>query len=381
MNKFNNIISFIREIFKTEDYVPLNRPLFNGREKEYLAQCIDSSFVSSFGEFVKDFEEKVKNYTQAKYAIAINNGTSALHLALVAIGADKDSEIIISPITFIASVNAISYTCASPLFIGCDNDNLAISPNKINEFIKNNTYKDKNGYTRNKDTNKIIKAIVAVHIFGHPAKLYELREIANENNIILIEDAAQSFGSFYDNIHTGTIGDIGIFSFNGNKIITTGGGGMVVTNDESLHNKMLHLATTAKTNHPYEYYHDMIGFNYKMPSLNAALGIAQIEKIDEMLKKKRWLSKQYKDFFNNIDIEFITEPEKTKSNYWQNAILLKNKEERNSFIEYSESKGIMTRPLWNRIDSMDIYKSFQSYKTDDFDYILDRIVNIPSSCV
>jgi len=375
MTKCKKIIDFIKTLYK-KDIVPLHEPVFIGNEKKYVNECIDSTFVSSVGEFVEKVEKEFAKYVKSKYAIAVVNGTSALHIALEVIGVKNNTEVITQPLSFIATANAIKYCKADPIFLDVDLDTLGLSPKALKDFLEKNCIL-KNNQCINTNTNKVIKACVPMHTFGHPCRVDEIVSICNEWNIEVIEDSAEALGSFYKNKHVGTFGKVGIFSFNGNKIITSGGGGMVVTDDEYIAKKIKHLTTTAKVPHPYEYIHDAIGYNYRMPNINAALLLAQLENIDLFLNKKRELAKIYNDFFKSIDIKFITEPKNAKSNYWLNAIMIDNKKE---FLEYSNKNGVMTRPIWRLINKLDMYNNYQTDSLKNANYLEKVVVNIPSGC-
>jgi len=378
---YSNFVNFVKKIFKTTDFIPLHEPRFIGNEKKYLNECIDSTFVSSVGKFVDLFEDNIAKYTGAKYAIACVNGTAALHIALVLSNVTQNDEVITQPLTFVATVNAISYTRAKPVFIDVDKDTLGLSPEKLETFLAENTYLDDFGFCHNKKTDKIIKACIPMHTFGHPARIDEIKFICDRYHITLIEDAAESLGSFYKNQHTGTFGKFGTLSFNGNKTITTGGGGMLLTNDTDLAKKAKHLTTQAKVPHKWEYIHDYIGYNYRLPNINAALGVAQLEQLPNFIKKKRQLATSYKNFFKDTDIQLIPEPQNSKSNYWLNFILLKNKEERNNFLKFTNENGVMTRPVWKLINRLDMFKDCQVENIENAEWLADRVVNVPSSVI
>lgn len=379
MEKFKEIITFIKKLYN-KDFIALHEPVFIGNEKKYVNECIDTTFVSSVGKFVNKIEEKLCKITGSKYAIATVNGTSALHIALKLAGVKENTEVITQPLTFVATCNAISYLGAKPVFVDVDLDTLGISPESLEYFLKNFTEK-KEEKTFNKITKKQITAIVPMHTFGHPCKIDEIIEIANEYNIPVVEDSAESLGSFYKRKHTGTFGKLGILSFNGNKIVTAGGGGAIITNDEKLAKKAKHLTTTAKVPHKWEYYHDKIGYNYRMPNINAALLIAQLENLGLFLKQKRKLAKIYKEFFDKLGIEFFIEPKNTHSNYWLNAILLKNKKERDQFLKFTNENKVQTRPIWRLMYKLPIYKDCFKIATSNAEYIEERLVNIPSGVI
>lgn len=381
MERFTKIVNFIRKTFnQPEGFIPLHAPVFQGNEKKYLAECIDSTYVSSVGKFVDQFEEEMARYTGAKKAVVCVNGTNALHLALLLAGVKRNDEVITQPLTFIATANAISYCGANPVFVDVDKNTLGLSPTALKDFLDENGSVENNG-CYNKITRNKIAAVVPMHTFGHPCRIDEIAEICNKYNIQLVEDAAESLGSFYKGKHTGTFGNIGVLSFNGNKIITTGGGGMLLFNDEKLAQKAKHLTTQAKVPHQWEFIHDDIGYNYRMPNINAALGVAQLEQIDKFLNAKYNLANQYKTFFNVTEIQFVEEPENSKSNYWLNAILLNERSERNFFLEYTNKNAIMTRPVWELMNRLPIFRNAQCGDLNNAEWIADRLVNIPSSAI
>lgn len=375
---FDEFINFVRGIYGTKKYIPLHEPKFIGNEKRYLNQCIDTTFVSSVGKFVGKFEKKIAKYTSTKYAIATTNGTSALHISLILAGVKQDDEVITQPLNFIASCNAISYCNAKPIFIDVDKDTMGLSPSALRSFLEKNT-KIKNKKCINKKTKKIIKACVPMHSYGHPCRIDEIKKILKKYHIFLIEDAAESLGSFYKKKHTGTFGKLGIISFNGNKIVTAGGGGCIITNDKILAKKAKHLTTTAKIPHKWNFNHDMIGYNYRMPNLNAALLVAQLENLNFFLRNKRELAKKYQAFFKDTDFVFFKEPKNSKSNYWLNLIILKNKIMRDQFLEETNSNAIMTRPIWRLIHSLPMFKNAQYSDLKNSKWLFERVVNIPSS--
>lgn len=371
-------VSFIKSLFKSDRLIPLHEPRFLGNEKKYLNECIDSTFVSSVGKYVNDFEEKISKYTGANYAISTNSGTSALHISLVLANVDENSEVITQPLTFVATCNAINYCNGSPIFLDVDLDTMGLSPSSLKDFLKNNTIID-NKKCINKNTNKIIKACVPMHTFGHPGKIDEIKTICNENYLFLIEDAAESLGSFYKKKHTGTFGEVGIFSFNGNKIITSGGGGCIITNDKKLALKARHLTTTAKVPHKWDFYHDKVGYNYRMPNLNASLLLAQLENLDKFIKNKRKLADEYKTYFKNTDFKFFEEPKNSLSNYWLNSIILNDKRERDLFLEISNMNQVMTRPVWTLMNQLPMFKKAKCYEIKNSIWLSERLINLPSS--
>jgi aminotransferase in exopolysaccharide biosynthesis len=387
--KFQYIVHFIRELYKQpEGFIPLHAPVFNGNEKKYLNECIDSTFVSSVGKFVDQFELEMTKYTGAGQSIACVNGTNALHIALKLVGVEDNTEVLTQALTFIATANAIKYCNAEPIFIDVDKDTLGLSPVKLENWLENNTKFDKTtNKTVNKYTNKHISACVPMHTFGHPCRIDEIIEVCNKYNIPVVEDAAESLGSFYKNQHTGTFAEIGVLSFNGNKTITTGGGGMLLFKDEKLAAKAKHLTTQAKVPHPWEFVHDEVGYNYRMPNINAALGLAQLEQLPKFLESKRKIAKKYENFFSachpelveGSSLSFMIEPKDSRSNYWLNSILLKNKTERDAFLKYTNENGIMTRPAWTLMNKLEMFTHCISGDLENASWLEDRIVNLPSS--
>jgi len=375
-----SIIKFIQEIYNTTEFIPLHEPHFRGNEKKYLNDCIDSTFVSSVGKYVDKFEEVIADYTKAKKTIVTVNGTNALHVSLAEVGVKPGDEVITQPLTFIATVNAIAYLGANPVFIDVDRDTMGLSPLKLEEWLSENTIKNDQG-TINKHTKKPIKAVVPMHTFGHPCRIEEIVSVCEKYHIPVIEDAAESMGSLYKGKHTGTFGKLGILSFNGNKIITTGGGGMILTNDDEVGNRLKHITTQAKIPHRWEYIHDFVGYNYRMPNINAALGVAQMENLELFVENKRALAQKYAKYFESVGIDFFTEPVNCRSNYWLNAILLKNKTERDKFLEYTNDNGIMTRPIWELINRLEMFKDCQVGNIENAEWLADRVVNIPSSVI
>lgn len=378
-DKYRKIVDFIKRLYK-KDIVPLHEPIFVGNEEKYVLDAIRSSYVSSIGEYVDKVEKFMADFTGSKYAIATVNGTSALHIALLLSGVKENTEVITQPLTFVATCNAISYCGAYPTFVDVDNDTLGMSPESLESFlVENCLFKDDGVY--NKLTNRKITAIVPMHTFGYPCKIDKIIEIADRYNIPVVEDAAESLGSFYKGKHTGTFGKFGIISFNGNKIVTSGGGGVILTSDEVLAKKAKHLTTTAKVPHKWEYYHDEIGFNYRMPNLNAALLLAQLENLEKFLKIKRNLAMKYKEFFDWLGVEFFTEPEYATSNYWLNAIFLRDRKEKDEFLEFSHENGVLCRPVWVLMNKLPMYKDCFSYKLENVYKIEERLVNIPSGVI
>ncbi|RGZ52518.1 LegC family aminotransferase [Phocaeicola plebeius] len=376
---YSQVTDFVHQLFGTEETVPLHAPLFIGNEKKYLNECIDTTFVSSVGKFVDRFEEEVAAYTGAKRAVVCVSGTNALHMAMMLVGVEREDEVLTQALTFIATCNAISYIGAHPVFIDVDMETLGLSPNAVKAWLEKNA-ELKNGICYNKRTGRRVKACVPMHTFGHPVKIDELVQICNEWHIELVEDAAESIGSLYKGKHTGTFGKVGAISFNGNKTITTGGGGMLLFQDEELGKLAKHLTTQAKVPHRWAFVHDHIGYNYRMPNINAALGCAQLENLERYVENKRETAKIYADFFKNVpDITFFTEPENCRSNYWLNVVMLKDKAAQQEFLEYTNDHGIMTRPVWELMNRLEMFKHCENDGLKNTEWLADRIVNIPSS--
>ncbi|MFI8603723.1 LegC family aminotransferase [Cellulophaga baltica] len=377
---YQDFIDFARKTFSTEEFIPLHAPIFFGNEKKYLNECIDSTFVSSVGKFVDKFESDVAKFTGAKHAIATTNGTAALHIGLLMAGVTKEDEVITQPLTFIATCNAISYIGAHSIFIDVDKETLGLSAEKLEHFLINNT-QIINGDCINKLTKRKIKAVVPMHTFGFATKIDDIVSVCNKFNITVVEDAAESLGSYYKGKHTGRYGLVGAFSFNGNKTITTGGGGMLITDDDLIAKKAKHITTTAKIPHKWEYEHDMIAYNYRLPNINAALGCAQMENLPRILDNKNKLAKKYIEFFKEKPINYLQGPKDTKPNYWLNAILLEDLEERNLFLEETNKKGVMTRPIWKLMNTLNMFKYAQTGNLENSQWFEQRVVNIPSSVI
>lgn len=376
---YSQITDFVHQLYGTNEMVPLNAPLFCGNEKKYLNECIDTTFVSSVGKFVDRFEEMVAEYTGAAKAVVCVSGTNALHMAMLLADVKRDDEVLTQALTFIATCNAISYIGAHPVFIDVEKETLGMSPDALQDWLLANS-EIRNGECFNKKTGRRIKACVPMHTFGHPVRIDKISEICSKWNIELVEDAAESIGSFYKGKHTGTFGKVGAISFNGNKTITTGGGGMLLFQDEELGKFAKHLTTQAKVPHRWEFVHDHIGYNYRMPNINAALGCAQMENVEKFVLNKRETASKYAEFFKNIpDIEFFIEPENCRSNYWLNVIILKDKKAQQDFLQYSNDHGVMTRPVWELMNRLPMFEDCQTDGLKVTEWLADRIVNIPSS--
>jgi perosamine synthetase len=379
-DRFSTIISFIKSKFPNQDFISLHEPQFQGNEKKYLNDAIDSTFVSSVGAYVNKFEVMMCEITGAKYAVATVNGTSALHLGLLVAGVKATDEVITQSLTFIATANAISYIGAKSVFIDVDKDTMGMSPGALENYLSEFAT-IKNGDAYSKVSGNRIKACVPMHTYGFPCRTKEIASICKKWNIALVEDTAESIGSYKNGIHTGLDGLVGAFSFNGNKTVTCGGGGALITNDEEIAKLAKHLSTQAKIPHRWEFRHDSIGYNYRMPNLNAALACAQLEQLPKYLKSKRKLAKEYEVFFKELGISFVTEPEGTKASYWLNCLLFKTREERDEFLEFSNGNGVMARPAWELMHTLEMFKDSHKGDMKNSEWIVERLVNIPSSVI
>lgn len=377
-NSHQDVIEFIRGLYKTEKFIPLHEPRFFGNEKKYLSECIDSTFVSSVGKFVDQFESMICEFTGARYAVATVNGTAALHIALKLAGVDSGDEVITQPLSFIATCNAISYCNAMPIFVDVDLDSMGMSPESLRTFLSSNT-RQESGNCINTITGKKIAAVVPMHTFGLPCRVEEIEQICQEFNIPLVEDAAESLGSYFNGRHTGTFGKVGTLSFNGNKTITTGGGGMIITNDPDLAKRAKHITTTAKIAHPYEFIHDEVAYNYRLPNINAALGCAQMESLSSQLKSKHEIASEYSNFFSGTNLQFAKEIDGGHSNYWLNAIVLEDRPQRDLFLKNLNDAGVMSRPIWCLMNKLEMFNSCQATDISHAIWLEDRVVNIPSS--
>lgn len=376
---YNDIVAFVRDQYREpEAFIPLHEPRFIGKEKDYVVDAIDSTFVSSVGAYVDKFEQMMAEITGAKRAIAVVNGTCGLQIALLAAGVEREHEVITQPLTFIATSNAIAYTGAAQIFVDVDKHTLGMSSKALAEFLEQNA-KVENGQCINVKTGKVIKACVPMHTFGHPCDITSIVDVCNEYRIVVVEDSAESLGSIYQGQHTGTFGKLGVFSFNGNKTVTCGGGGAIITDDDQLADHIKHLTTTAKIPHKWEYTHDYIGYNYRMPNLNAALACAQLEMLEEFIRRKRVLADRYNRFFEGREIDFFTEPEDSRSNYWLNVVILKDRAARDQFLSETNGSKVMTRPIWTLMNKMSMFKECQKGDLTNSEWLEDRVVNIPSS--
>lgn len=380
---FNKIVDSVRLRFgaSSGETVPLHAPTFAGNEKRYLNECIDTTFVSSVGAFVDRFERDMAEYTGAKRAVVCVNGTNSLHMALMLVGVERDEEVITQSLTFIATCNAISYIGAHPVFLDVDIDTMGLSPKAVRCWLEENTIVDDAGRRVNKRTGRRIAACVPMHTFGHPCRIEELAEVCREYGVPLVEDAAESIGSTVGGRHTGTFGTVGAISFNGNKTITTGGGGIMLFNDDALADRAKHLTTQAKQPSRWEFIHDEVGYNYRMPNVNAALGCAQLEQIDSFIESKRKTAEFYKNLFANsiVGFKFMCEPAGTRSNYWLNALLCPSREVRDRLLEFTNDNGVMTRPAWELMNRLPMFESAERDSLENTEFLADRLINLPSS--
>jgi len=373
-----SVVEFIRNVYQTKEFIPLHVPTFNGNEQKYVLETIQSTFVSSVGKFVDDFEQKIEAYTGTKKAVATVNGTAALNTALYMSGVQRGDFVITQALTFVATCNALHHMGAEPIFVDVSPVSLGLCPKAVDEFLTQYAQVTESGCFH-KETQRPIRAVVPMHTFGHPVELDELLLVCQKWNIALVEDAAESLGSFYKGKHTGTFGDFGAISFNGNKIITTGGGGMVLCKTTKLGARTKHVTTTAKVPHPFEFYHDEAGFNYRMPNLNAALGCAQIEVLDKYLAQKRILADRYQDYFAGSDFKFVLEPEYAHSNYWLNAVICPSVQARNEMLKQTNDAGVMTRPIWQLMHRLPMFKDTLRGDLSHSEHIEAHLINLPST--
>lgn len=385
MTDYSAVIHFIKSQFPGKDFIPLHEPKFMGREREYVLDAIDSTFVSSVGAYVNRFEEMMAEIAGTKYAVATVNGTAALHMALLVAGVKQNDLVITQSMTFVATCNALSYIGASPVFVDVDRDTMGLSPVALEIWLQENCFLDTDPLTgkisaRLRGTNQRVASVLPMHTFGHPCRIDQIKNICEQYQIPLIEDAAESLGSYYREKHTGSFGVMGIFSFNGNKTVTCGGGGAIVTDDKEMAKLAKHLTTQAKVPHRWEFNHDQIGYNYRMPNLNAALACAQLEQLSLFTADKRDLAEKYEYLFDQEpDIIYKKEPADGKSNYWLNSIELKNLKERNDFLSSSNDQGVMTRPVWTLMNQLKLFDKELKGPLPNSEYLAERLVNIPSS--
>ena len=373
----DELVALVRAIYG-EGFIPLHRPVFEGNERQYLVDCIDSNFVSSVGAKVTEFEQQIATFTGAKYAIATVNGTAALHVALQLAGVQRGDEVLSQALTFIATCNALSYSGAKPVFIDVDRDTLGMSAEALRRWLSAHA-EVRGGQSYNRSTGRRIAACVPMHTFGLPLRIAEVLAICDEFGIPVVEDAAESLGSYVGGRHTGTFGKLATLSFNGNKTITTGGGGMIITDDDSLAKRAKHLTTTAKVPHPYEFVHDEVGYNYRLPNLNAALGCAQMERLPEMLAIKSGVALRYAGFFAGTGVRFVEPIAGAVANRWLNAIVLDDEVQRDALLEYTNAQGVMTRPIWRLMSRLEMFRDCQHDGLQNSHWLEARVVNLPSS--
>jgi len=376
--KSEEILRFIRSLYPGEEPVPLHAPRFLGNEKKYLGECVDSTFVSYVGRFVTDFEEQVKRLTGARFAVAMVNGTAALHMALAAAGVEPGDEVLTQVLTFAATAAGIKHAGAEPAFVDVDRETLGMSPESLEAYLSRNA-ETRGGRLFDKASGRRIAAVMPMHTFGHPARIGEILRVAGRYGVQVVEDAAESLGSLFEGKHTGLFGRAAILSFNGNKPVTTGGGGMVISDDEELAERARYISTTAKRKHRWEFFHDEVGYNLRLPNVNAALGCAQMEYFDRILESKRDTAVRYRDFFGSIGLPFVVEPAGARANYWLNAIVLRDRSEREEFLAYSNDNGVQTRPIWTLMSKLPPYAKCPRGPAPNAEWLEDRVVNIPSS--
>lgn len=376
---FDGFIEFVRDLYGRNDFIPLHEPRFIGNEKQYLIDTIDSTDVSSIGKYVDDFESAVADYTGAGYAIATINGTAALHTALVLADVRSGDEVITQSFTFVATCNAIRYCNAEPIFVDVSRETLGLSAQSMSAFLEENCEIRNDEHCWNKQTNRIVRACIPMHSFGFPVQLDEISQLCRRYNIALVEDAAESLGSIYKERHTGTVGSLSALSFNGNKIITTGGGGMLLTNDKTLADRAKHITTTAKIRHQWAFNHDETGFNYRLPNLNAALGLAQMESLPAILEGKREVANRYQEWGKDNGIQFVKEPAQAKANYWVNTAITEDISQRDTMLEQTNNNNVMTRPAWTPMHQLSMNSRCQKTDLTNTEWLQQRVVNVPSS--
>lgn len=375
---FDSLVGFVREQYRTGDIIPLHAPMFIGREKEYVADTIETTFVSSVGDYVDRLERDMAVYTGSPCAVATVNGTAALHIALQLAGVRPGDLVLTQPLTFVATCNAIAYTGAEPAFVDVDRHTMGLSPAALAGWLHDKASVDADGLCRTREDGKIIRACVPMHTFGHPVDIDGLLAVCSQWNLTVVEDAAESLGSHYKGRHTGTFGLLGTLSFNGNKIMTTGGGGMILA-DEYLGSHAKHLTTTAKKSHPYEYVHDEVGYNYRMPNINAALGCAQLESLETFIQAKRVLAGRYAEHLKNSELQFVSEPEGCRSNYWLNAVICEDHKQRDALLKATNNQGVMTRPVWALMNRLPMFEHCRRGDLHNAEWLEARVVNLPSS--
>lgn len=375
---YKQLVQFIRDQFESTGPIALHEPRFNGKERQYVLDAIDSTFVSSVGAYVDGFERRLEEYTGSPRAVAVVNGTAALHVALELVGVQSLDLVLTQPLTFIATCNAIQYCGAEPVFLDVDRHTLGLSPDALSNWLEENAIAGEDGVCRRSSDGRVVRCCLPMHTFGHPADLDGLLSVCSRWGLKLVEDSAESLGSFYKSRHTGTFGDISAVSFNGNKLLTTGGGGAILAGD-ALGAKAKHVTTTAKRPHAYEYFHDQVGYNYRMPNLNAALGCAQLEQLTAFLLAKRRLASRYKDFLRGSEWQFVEEPEGCQSNYWLNSVVCADRDARDALLLATNDSGVMARPVWTLMNKLPMFSSCARGALDNAEWLADRLVCLPSS--
>jgi aminotransferase in exopolysaccharide biosynthesis len=378
---FDDLIAFVREVYRSNEAVALHAPVFIGNESRYVQEAIDSTFVSSVGAFVDRFEQDIATYTGSVGAVATVNGTAALHIALKLAGVQCGELVITQALTFVATCNAIRYCGADPVLLDVDQHTLGLSPQAVSIWLTSECYRDDEGLCRHRETDKIVRACVPMHTFGHPADLTGLLAVCERWGLCLVEDAAESLGSFYKGQHTGTFGALSALSFNGNKIMTTGGGGMILCQSPDVAKQAKHITTTAKVAHPFEYVHDQLGYNYRLPNINAALGCAQLEQLPQFLTAKRALAKQYANFFEGSELCFVKEPDHAQSNYWLQAVICPDQKVRDDLLRLTNAQKVMTRPIWQLMHRLSMYEGCLRDDLAQSMWFEARVVNLPSGVV
>lgn len=381
MGFVDQVVSALTSVLPDEEPIHLHAPAFEGKEWDYVRECLDTGWVSSVGRFVDEFERRLAEYTGVAHAVAVVNGTSALHVSLILAGVQRGDEVLVPALTFVATANAVAYVGAMPHFVDSEENTLGVDPEKLLDYLKE-IVTLKNGEAVNRFTGRRIKAVVPVHTFGHPVDMDPLLEVAARFGLSVVEDAAESLGSLYKDRHTGSFGQIGVLSFNGNKIVTTGGGGAILTNDREIARRAKHLTTTAKQSHPWAFFHNETGFNYRMPNINAALGCAQLEQLDVFIERKRRLAGRYAEAFARVKgVKVFQEQPFARSNYWLNALILEPNyaQSRDAILQATHERGIMTRPAWTLMPKLPMYQHCPRMDLRVAEALEARIVNLPSS--
>lgn len=377
----STIVEVLQQHLVRKEFVPLHEPVFAGNEWAYVKECIDTGWVSSVGKYVDEFERRLAEFTGVKRAVAVVNGTAALHMCLLLAGVEPNDEVLLPALTFIATANAVSYCHAVPHFVDSEEVSFGVDAHKLDDYL-GDIAEIRNGASYNKHTGRRMRALVPMHVFGHPVDLDAIVQVCEKYHLVLIEDAAESIGSSYKGVHTGNAGFVSALSFNGNKVVTTGGGGAILTNDEEVGRRAKHLTTTAKVPHRWAFFHDETGFNYRMPNINAALGCAQLEQLPGFLSAKRALAERYAQAFAAVEgVRFVAEPAYAESNYWLQALLLDetHASERDAVLQATNDAGLMTRPVWTLMPKLPMYSACPAMAIPVAESVERRLVNIPSS--